>query len=132
MARDGQLPKTAAKTSSRFGTPYISILIMGAVTASLALVLDLKQTVAITSFGLLSTHVVVNLSAIRLRKKMPRSNTFRVPFYPVIPLLGVLSCIILMFSLPEESWIVAAVIVAFSASFYFMRLKWRLRRRLKQ
>jgi APA family basic amino acid/polyamine antiporter len=104
---------------------------MGTVIASLAFILDLKQTVAITSFGLLSTHVVVNLSAIRLRKKRPRSNTFRVPFYPVIPLLGVLSCIILMFSLPEESWIVATVIVAFSASFYFVRSKWRLKRRLK-
>jgi APA family basic amino acid/polyamine antiporter len=131
MARDGQLPKTAAKTSSRFGTPYTSILIVGAITASLAFVLDLKQTVAITSFGILSTHVVVNLSAIRLRKKMPRSNTFRVPFYPIIPLLGILSCIILMFSLPEESWIVAAAIVAFSAGFYFVRSKWRLKRRLK-
>jgi APA family basic amino acid/polyamine antiporter len=100
---------------------------MGAVIASLAFLLDLKQTVAITSFGLLSTHVVVNLSAIRLRKKMPRSNTFRVPLYPIIPLLGVLSCISLMFSLPEESWIVAAVIVAFSAGFYFVRSKWRLK-----
>jgi APA family basic amino acid/polyamine antiporter len=125
MARDGQLPKTAAKISPRFGTPYISILIMGAVTASLALALDLRQTVAITSFGILSTHVVVNLSVIMLRKKKPRSNTFKVPLYPVIPLLGIISCIILMFSLPEESWITAAAIVAFSAGFYFVRAKWR-------
>jgi APA family basic amino acid/polyamine antiporter len=131
MARAGQLPKTAAKISSRFGTPYISILVMGAVTASLAFFLDLRQTVAITSFGLLSTHVMVNLSAIVLRKKKPRSNTFKVPFYPMIPLLGILSCIVLMFSLPEESWIAVAVIVAFSACFYFARSKWRLRRRLE-
>ena len=125
MARDGQLPKTAAKISSRFGTPYISILVMGAITVFLPLILDLKQTVAMTSFGILSTHVVVNLSAIRLRKKMPHSTTFRAPFYPLIPLLGILSCIILMFSLPEESWIVAAVIVTASASFYFLKSKWR-------
>ena len=125
MARDGQLTKTAAKISSRFRTPYISILIMGTITALLPLVLDLKQTVAITSFGILSTHVVVNLSAIRLRKIMPHSTTFKVPFYPLIPLLSIVSCIILMFSLPEESWIVAAVIVASSASFYYLRSKRR-------
>jgi APA family basic amino acid/polyamine antiporter len=125
MARDGQLPKTAAKISSRFRTPYISILIMGTITALLPLVLDLKQTVAITSFGILSTHVVVNLSAIKLRKIMPHSTTFKVPFYPLIPLLSIVSCIILMFSLPEESWIVAAVIVASSASFYYLRSKRR-------
>jgi APA family basic amino acid/polyamine antiporter len=130
MARNGQLPKAAAKISSRFGTPYISILIMGMVTALLAFFLDLRQSVAITSFGILSTHVVVNLSAIRLRKKMPHSETFRVRFYPTIPLLGVLSCIILMFSLPEESWIVAAAVVASGACFYLIKSRWRLIRRL--
>jgi APA family basic amino acid/polyamine antiporter len=128
MARDGQLPKSAAKISSRFGTPYFSILVMGAITALLPLVFDLKQTVAMTSFGILSTHVVVNISAIRVRKKMPRSNAFRVPFYPLIPILGILSCIVLMFSLPEESWIVATVIVASSASLYFLKSKWRPRK----
>jgi APA family basic amino acid/polyamine antiporter len=130
MARNGQLPKAAAKISSRFGTPYISILIMGMVTALLAFFLDLRQSVAITSFGILSTHVVVNLSAIRLRKKMPHSETFRVRFYPTIPLLGVLSCIILMFSLPEETWIVAAAVVASGACFYLIKSRWRLIRRL--
>jgi APA family basic amino acid/polyamine antiporter len=128
MARDGQLPKTAAKMSSRFGTPYISILIKGAITAFLPLVLDLKQAVAMTSFGILFTHVVVNFSAIRLRKKMSHSTTFRAPLYPLIPFLGILSCIILMFSLPEESWIVAAMIIVASAGFYYLRSKRRLKK----
>jgi APA family basic amino acid/polyamine antiporter len=82
MARNGQLPKSIAKVSSRFGTPYLSVLAMGALLTVLAFALDLKQTVAITSFAILSTHLVVNLCAIRLRKKMPDSIKFRVPFYP--------------------------------------------------
>jgi APA family basic amino acid/polyamine antiporter len=121
MARNGQLPKSVAKVSSRFGTPYISILAMGALLTILAFALDLKQTVAITSFAILSTHLIVNLSAIRLRKKMPSSTKFRVPFYPLIPSLGLLSCIILMFSLPLESWIVAAIVLAISAVSYLLR-----------
>jgi APA family basic amino acid/polyamine antiporter len=120
MARNGQLPKSIAKVSSKFGTPYVSILSMGALLTLLAFALDLKQTVAITSFAILSVHLTVNLSAIRLRKKMPKSTKFRVPFYPVIPSLGLLSCIILMFSLPQESWIVAAVVVAISAVLYML------------
>jgi APA family basic amino acid/polyamine antiporter len=123
MARNGQLPKSIAKVSSKFGTPYVSILSMGALLTLLAFALDLKQTVAITSFAILSVHLAVNLSAIRLRKKMPNSTKFRVPFYPVIPSLGLLSCIILMFSLPQESWIVAAVVVAISAVLYLTRRK---------
>ena len=125
MARNGQLPKSIAHVSSRFGTPYVSILAMGALLTVLAFALDLKQTVAITSFAILSTHIIVNFSAMRLRKKMPNLAKFRAPFYPLIPLLGLLSCIVLMFSLPQESWIVAAVVVGVSAVLYVVRRKQR-------
>jgi APA family basic amino acid/polyamine antiporter len=120
MARNGQLPKSIARVSSRFGTPYVSVLAMGALLTVLAFALDLKQTVAITSFAILLTHVIVNVSAIRLRKKMPTFTKFRVPFYLLIPVLGFLSCIILMFSLPQESWIVAVVVLAVSAFLYML------------
>jgi APA family basic amino acid/polyamine antiporter len=123
MARNGQLPKSIAKVSSKFGTPYVSILSMGALLTLLAFALDLKQTVAITSFAILSVHLTVNLSAIRLRKKMPNSAKFKVPLYPLIPSLGLLSCFILMFSLPQESWIVTAVVVAIGAILYLTRRK---------
>jgi APA family basic amino acid/polyamine antiporter len=123
MARNGQLPKSVAKVSSRLGTPYVSILAMGALLTVLAYALDLKQAAAITSFSILSVHLTVNLSAIRLRRKIPEARKFRVPFYPLIPLLGLLSCIILMFSLPQQSWIVAAIAVAVSAAFYLLRVK---------
>jgi APA family basic amino acid/polyamine antiporter len=121
MARNGQLPKSIAKVSSRFGTPYLSVFVMGLLLTALVSVLDLKQTVAITSFAILSVHLAVNFSAIRLRKKMPSSAGFRVPFYPLIPSLGLVSCIILMFSLPQESWIVAGVVVAISVVLYMLR-----------
>jgi APA family basic amino acid/polyamine antiporter len=123
MARNGQLPKSIAKVSSRFGTPYISILVMGIVLTALVATLDLKQTVAITSFAILSVHLTVNFSAIRLRKKMPSSTGFRVPLYPLVPSLGLLTCTILMLSLPQESWIVAGVVVTISAVLYMLTRK---------
>ena len=124
MARNGQLPTSIARVSSRFGTPYVSVLMMGALLTVLAFALDLKQAAAITSFALLATHLIVNLSAIRLRKKMPSSaKKFRVPFFPLIPSLGLISCVILMFSLPQESWVAAAAVVALSAVLYLLRRK---------
>jgi basic amino acid/polyamine antiporter, APA family len=120
MARNGQLPKSIAKVSSRWGTPYVSVLGMGLLLTVLAFALDLKQAAAITSFAILSTHLIVNFSAIRLRKKMPNSSKFKVPFYPVVPCLGLISCIILMFSLPQESWIVAAAVMVVIAVSYFL------------
>jgi APA family basic amino acid/polyamine antiporter len=123
MARNGQLPKSIARVSSRFGTPYMSILAMGALLTVLAYVLDLKEAAAITSFAILCVHLTVNLSALRLRKKMSNPAKFRVPFYPLIPSLGFISCIILMLSLPQESWIVAAVVVVVSAILYWLGRK---------
>lgn len=123
MARNNQLPKSIATVSSRFGTPYISIIAMGAVLTVLAYVLDLKGAAAIMSFAILCVHLTVNLSAIRLRKKIPGGAGFRVPFYPVIPSLGLLSCILLMFSLPQESWIVTTVVVIVCSVFYLLKKK---------
>jgi len=118
MARNGQLPRSISHVSARFGTPYVSVLAMGALLAVLAFTLNLEQTVAITSLSILLVHLTVNFCALRLRKKMPGATKFRAPFYPLLPLLGLVSCAVLMFSLPLESWIVAAAVVVVSAILY--------------
>jgi APA family basic amino acid/polyamine antiporter len=124
MARNNQLPRSIAKVSSRYGTPYITILATGALLTTLAYFLDLRDAAALTSFLILCVHLTVNLSAIRVRKKMPNSGKFRAPFHPVIPSLGLVSCIILMLSLPGESWIVTMVVVTVSAALYFLGKNW--------
>ncbi len=123
MARNNQLPKTISKVSSRFGTPYLTVLAMGILLAVLTFILDLKQSAAITSFSILSTHLAVNLSVIRLRKKMPKAVRFKSPLYPLIPSLGFFSCVILMFSLPPESWVVVASVGAISAALFLITRK---------
>lgn len=120
MARNGQLPKSMARVSSKFRTPYLSVLIMGVLLTILAFVLDLTQTVAITSFALLVVHLIVNLSAIILRKRKFTPAKFRVPYYPLIPSLGIITCVVLMFSLPQLSWIVATVVIAISSVLYLL------------
>jgi APA family basic amino acid/polyamine antiporter len=123
MARNGQLPKSAARVSSRLGTPYVSILAMGAVLTVLTYVLDLREAAAITSFSILFVHLTVNLSAIRLRRKKPNNAGFRVPLYPLFPLLGFFSCLFLMFSLPQVSWFVAVVVMVIGIVVYLLERK---------
>jgi APA family basic amino acid/polyamine antiporter len=123
MARNNQLPKSVAKVSSRLGTPYISILAGGALLTILSFALELKQAAAITSFSILCVHLTVNLSAVMLRRKMSSPTRFRMPLYPAIPLLGLVSCVVLMFSLPQESWIVAAIVVLVTGALYLLLTK---------
>ncbi len=112
MARNGQLPKSIARIHPRLGTPYASILITGILMAILTLIFDLRQTAAITSFSILSTHVVLNYCAIRVRKKIPDVKAFKAPLHPLLPMLGMISCLVLLLSLPLESWLVSSAVIA--------------------
>jgi APA family basic amino acid/polyamine antiporter len=44
---------------------------------------------------------------------------FRAPFGPVVPILGILSCLLLMFSLPVENWVRLAVWLILGLIVYF-------------
>ncbi len=121
MANNGQLPKSMSKIHARFGTPYISILVTGALMTILSYVSDLRQTAAITSISILSTHIILHFSVVRLRKRTPDLKTFKAPLYPLIPALGIVSCIILMFSLPMEAWIVWVGFVTAVSVYYLLR-----------
>lgn len=121
MANNGQLPKFMSRIHAKLGTPYISILVTGALMTILASVSDLKQTAAITSISILSTHIILHFSVVRLRKRTPELKTFKAPLYPLIPALGIVSCIILMFSLPMEAWIVWVGFVTAVSVYYLLR-----------
>jgi APA family basic amino acid/polyamine antiporter len=121
MANNGQLPKSMSKIHARLGTPYISILVTGMLMTILAYVSDLWQTAAITSISILSTHIILHFSVVRLRKRTPDLKTFKTPLYPLIPALGIVSCIILMFSLPIEAWIVWVGFVTAVSVYYLLR-----------
>jgi APA family basic amino acid/polyamine antiporter len=123
MARNGQLPSPVARIASRFGTPYVSVLAAGVLMVALVLLLNLTETIAITSFSVLSLHVVVNYSAIRVRMKIPNLRTFKTPLYPLIPVFGLVSSVVLMFSLPLVSWMVT-LLVSIAASMYFLIMRY--------
>jgi APA family basic amino acid/polyamine antiporter len=124
MARNGQFPKALAKIHPKLGTPYLLILITGALMATLAFFSDLRQAAAITSFSMLTTHIILHSSAMRLRKKIPNLKTFNAPLFPLIPSLGLASCVVLMFSLPIESWVVSTIVVFALSILYLLRRRY--------
>lgn len=101
MARDGLLPKVFATVHSKFKTPWINTLVVGLITAVAAGFFDINVLGDMTSVGTLAAFAIVCLSVIYLRRSAPElPRGFKVPLYPVLPILGILSCGYLISTVP--------------------------------
>jgi APA family basic amino acid/polyamine antiporter len=106
MARDGLLPPVFAKVHRRFRTPHISTILTGLFVASFAAFADIEEMVDLTNIGTLFAFILVCAGIIILRIKEPRRpRPFRVPGGYLFPVLGILSCLYLMYYLPSTSWL---------------------------
>lgn len=101
MARDGLLPKVFSRVHPRFHTPAVNTLLVGTVTAVAAGFFDINVLGDMTSVGTLAAFAIVCLSVIYLRRSAPDlPRGFTVPFYPVLPVLGIISCVYLITTVP--------------------------------
>jgi len=106
MARDGLLPKVFYKVHPRFRTPHISTILTGVFVAVFAAVASIDEMVDLTNIGTLFAFILVCAGIIVLRVKEPnRARSFRVPGGLIIPVLGIVSCIYLIYFLPPTSWL---------------------------
>jgi APA family basic amino acid/polyamine antiporter len=106
MSRDRLLPQGVSKVHPRFKTPYITTIITCVIVAVVAGVTQIQVVGEMTSIGTLFAFVVVCAAVLVLRAKRPDApRPFRVPFGPVFPVLGILSCSYLMLSLPIVTWV---------------------------
>jgi len=106
MSRDQLLPPGVSKVHPRFGTPYITTIITCVLVALVAGLTQIQVVGEMTSIGTLFAFVVVCAAVLVLRVKRPEAKRpFRVPFGPIFPVLGILSCFYLMLSLPVLTWI---------------------------
>ena len=101
MARDGLLPKVFSRVHPTLKTPFLNTILVGAITAVAAGFFDINVLGDMTSVGTLAAFAIVCLSVIYLRRSAPElPRGFRVPFYPVLPVLGILSCMYLITTVP--------------------------------
>jgi APA family basic amino acid/polyamine antiporter len=99
MARDGLLPKVFSRVHPKFRTPWINTLLVGLIVACAAGFLDINTLGDMTSVGTLAAFGIVCLTVIWLRRTHPDiPRGYRVPFYPVVPALGIVTCFGLIFS----------------------------------
>ena len=106
MSRDGLLPRAFSKVHPEHRTPHVSTWIAGLVVGIPAGVWDVGTFADLANIGTLFAFIVVSAGVIVLRRKQPdRPRGFRMPGVPWLPLISVASCLVLMLSLPLETWV---------------------------
>jgi len=121
MSRDRLLPGMFSRLHPRFETPHVSTWIAGFLVAIPAGILEIGTLGDLTNIGTLFAFVVVSVGVIILRRTQPDyPRGFRVPWSPVLPILSIVSCVVLMLSLPLETWIRFVVWLAIGLVIYFL------------
>ncbi|MDX5985828.1 amino acid permease [Sphingomonas echinoides] len=119
MARDGLLPRVFATVHAKFKTPWVNTLLVGLITGVAAAFFDINTLGDMTSVGTLAAFAIVCLSVIWLRRTHPEiPRGFRVPVYPIVPALGILTCIALIFTVETRvlvffAWYTLAAIILY-------------------
>lgn len=106
MSRDGLLPKFFSEIHHKFHTPYKSNLLFMVLICLFAAFIPGKVVGEMVSIGTLLAFILVCVGVLVLRytmKDTPRG--FRVPFVPLIPVLGIVICFVMMAFLPFDTWI---------------------------
>ena len=121
MARDGLLPKVFSRVHPKFRTPWINTLVVGLAVAVAGGFFDINFLGDATSVGTLAAFAIVCLTVIWLRRTHPEiARGYRVPFYPVVPVLGIVSCAWLISSVPANVLIFFGWYVLGAAALYFI------------
>ena len=138
MANDGLLPAWAKKVHPKFRTPYLTTIVTGLVVAIASGFTPIKILGELVSIGTLMAFVIVSIGVIFLRYNRPElERPFRTPLVPLIPIISALISLILMASLPKETWerliiwMVIGVVFYFSYGFRHSELRKREHRVLK-
>ncbi len=120
MSRDGLLPKSFSKVHPKFRTPHVATMLTGLFVAVGAAVASLEEMADLCNIGTLSAFLLVCVGVVVLRHQDPlRPRPFRVPWSPVLPILGALACFHLILGLPPSAWIRFSVWLGIGLAIYW-------------
>lgn len=120
MSKDGLLPKVFSQLSKR-QTPWKTNLIFMFFVSLFAGFVPVAELGHMVSIGTLFAFTLVCIGVIVMRKRSPEvERPFRTPLVPLIPILGIIVCVLMMASLPLESWERLGIWMLIGVAIYFM------------
>ena len=121
MGRDRMLPDKFAQVDSRTLTPRFNTVVVGIVVALIAGFVPSDYLWDTVSIGTLVAFSVVALGIIVLRRTRPDLHRpFKVPGYPVTPILTIAACVYVLSGLAAITWVIFGVWLAIVLTYYFL------------
>jgi APA family basic amino acid/polyamine antiporter len=120
MARDGMIPEFFHKLDPRTLTPVRTTLVVAVLVSLLAGFIPINFLAEMTSIGTLTAFLIVSIGVMVLRQRAPDlPRGFKVPLYPLTPLLSIAGCIWIIRDLRAVTIWVFFIWAAVALAWYF-------------
>jgi APA family basic amino acid/polyamine antiporter len=106
MSKDGLIPKIFSTVNPITQTPANNNLLFMLFVSLFAAFVPARVVGEMTSIGTLFAFILVCIGIWVMRRKMPEiPRSFKTPFVPLVPILGIFTCLFMMVFLPMDTWI---------------------------
>lgn len=106
MSKDGLIPKIFSAVNPKTQTPAKNNLLFMLFVSAFAAFVPARVVGEMTSIGTLFAFILVCIGVMVMRKKMPEiPRAFKTPMVPLVPILGIFTCLFMMIFLPMDTWI---------------------------
>ena len=121
MSKDGLLPKVFSTVHRNFRTPAKSNLLFMLFVSLFAAFVPARVVGEMTSIGTLFAFILVCIGVLVLRKTQPNApRAFKTPWVPLVPILGICTCLFMMVFLPGDTWLRLLIWLAIGLVIYFV------------
>ena len=106
MSKDGLIPKIFSTVNPKTQTPAKNNLLFMLFVSLFAAFVPARVVGEMTSIGTLFAFILVCIGVWVMRRKMPEiPRAFKTPLVPLVPILGIVTCLFMMVFLPMDTWI---------------------------
>ena len=121
MSKDGLLPKVFSQIHPKFRTPAKNNTIFLVFVSLFAAFVPADVVGEMTSIGTLFAFILVCIGILVMRRILPDApRAFKTPLVPLIPILGVITCLFMMVFLPVDTWIRLIVWMLIGLDVYYV------------
>ena len=135
MSRDGLLPKLFSEIHPKWRTPWRSNLLFMVFTGFFAAFFPISKLGNMTSIGTLLAFIIVCAGVMVLRNTHPHiPRSYKCPYFPAFPILGIMVCLAMMTSLDPETWwrLVIWLVIGLIIYFTYSRFNSRLYKKVRK